>query len=300
MRLQIKLPYMILLLIVLSLVALVVFSYLALSIKNYEILSINFPIRASSFPILKNAEELILSSRAYMIYDPEARVVVRGKNENLRFAPASTTKIMTAIIVLEEYSLSQVLTSENISAVQGSRMGLYEGEKMTVEHLLYGLMLPSGNDAAYVIAKNYPGGTENFIKKMNQNAKTLEVSNTGFFDPAGYSDNNYTTAYDLAKLASYALKNSKFKEIVGTREKIVFDTSGKISHRLVNLNQLLGVDGINGVKTGQSDEAGGVLVSSVNSDGKTYIIVVLKSDDRFLDTKNIIDSVINSLEVIKP
>src|SRR3989304_12160 len=135
-----------------------------------------------------------------------------------------------------------------------------------------GLLLPSGNDAAYIIASVYEGGESGFVARMNEKAKELNLVNTRFIDPSGYSDDNYTTAYDLARLASYALKNPRLATIVSTKNKTVTDVTGEIIHELSNLNELLGVAGVNGVKTGFTEEALGVLVSSVERDGRSYII----------------------------
>ena len=256
-------------------------------------------MKASAFPFyLKLGQELNVSSKSLIVYEPEGRVTVMGKNENFRFSPASTAKIMSAVIALEYYSLNQVLVASDLKSVEGSRMGLFEGEQITVENLLYGMMLPSGNDAAYVIAKNYPGGIPYFVTKMNEKVKELKLKNTEFFDPAGYSDENYTTAIDLAKIAAYAMTNPEFKKIVSTRQTKVYDVNRVIPHDLNNLNKLLSEQNVNGVKTGFTEEAGGVLVTSVDNQGKNYIVVVLKSKDRFYDTEELIQKVVKSINLI--
>jgi len=251
-------------------------------------------------PSLKNAGNVQVGSKSYIIYDTSSRAVIAGKNENLRFAPASTAKIMAATIVIENYSLDRVLTATNLKALgpDNSRMGLVDGESMTVRNLLYGMMLPSGNDAAYVLAENYPGGISSFVSKMNDKAKELDLINTKFFDPDGYDDNNYTTAYDLARLGAYAIKNPVFAQIVSTKNKTVYDITGKIDHRLNNLNELLGRKGVSGIKTGFTDEAGEVLVTSINQRERTYIISVLNSPDRFGDTTKIINGAVNKIRLL--
>lgn len=256
-------------------------------------------LKAAAFPYyLKIGSELNVSSKALIVYEPEGRVTVMGKNENFRFSPASTAKIMSAVVVLEQYSLNQILVASDLKNVEGSKMGLFEGEEISVENLLYGMMLPSGNDAAYVLAKNYPGGIKGFVEKMNQKVKDLKLKNTEFFDPAGYSDENYTTAIDLARITAYAMQNPEFRKIVSTRETKVFDVKGLIPHNLNNLNRLLSEQNVNGVKTGFTEEAGGVLVTSVNNKGKNYIVVVLKSLDRFYDTDELIQKVVKSINLI--
>lgn len=257
------------------------------------------PQNSIALPYLPKAvaQKINVGSHAYIVYDPKTRAIVAGKNEHLRFAPASTAKIMTATIVLETFSLDKVLTAQDVDQVQGSKMDLTNGEKMIVENLLYGLMLPSGNDAAHVFAANYPGGVGAFVNRMNSKAHDLKLENTKFIDPAGYEDENYTTAFDLARLGAYAIGNPAFAKIVSTRTKTVTDISGKIEHKLVNLNELLGVDGVTGIKTGFTDEAGEVLVTSVAQKDRTYIIVVLNSPDRFGDTKNVIEQALKRIHV---
>lgn len=280
--------------------------YLAVLTQKNSVLNFSQNTKSTYVPLLdKNIRDIHVASRAFIIYDPLSRVVIAGKNQHLRFTPASTAKIMTALIVLEEYKLDKILTAENILEVEGSKMKLQEKESITVENLLYGLMLPSANDAAYILAKNYlpagkagPGGVEGFVNRMNEKAKMFKLENTRFVDPSGYSDENLTTAFDLARLASHALRNQKLREIVSTKQKTVTDTTGAISHELHNLNELLGVEGVSGIKTGFTQEAGGVLVSSVEDDGKTYVIIVLNSEDRFQDTKNIIINALKKINLV--
>lgn len=270
-----------------------------LTVNNLTAIVKEKNINISSYPyLLKLSSDLNVSSKALIVYDPEARVVVMGKNENLRFAPASSAKIMSAIVATEYYPLGKILKAYNLNQVEGSRMGLFEGEEISVENLLYGMMLPSGNDAAYVLAENFNGKMDGFVNAMNRKVKELRLENTKFFDPAGYSDDNYTSAIDLAKIGAYAIKNIEIKKIVGTAAINVSDSKRLVAHRLENLNELLGIDGINGIKTGFTEEAGGVLVTSVVKNNKTYIIVVLKSEDRFYDTKELILKVVKSISLI--
>ncbi len=238
-----------------------------------------------------------VGSRAYIIYDSVTRSVVFGKNEKLRFAPASSAKIMSALVALEYYDLDQVLIAQNVDSIEGSKMKLIEGEQIIVRNLLYGMMLPSGNDAAMVLAQRYPGGVEGFVEAMNRKARGLQMTNTKFVDPDGFDDANYTTAFDLARLGAYAMNNSAFKTIVGTKQITVYDITGNVSHDLRNLNELLGIDNINGIKTGFTNEAGGVLVTSIEKNSRRYIIVVLNSADRFADTKNVVESLLEKIQL---
>lgn len=249
----------------------------------------------SSYPALKKPITPKLSAEAAIVLDDESKVVLFSKNEKLRFSMASTVKIMTALVALDYYKMDDVLTvfDNNISGV---RVGFQRGEKIRFEDLLYAMLLPSGNDAALTIAQNYPGGTEEFVKKMNEKAKELYLFDTHFSDPAGLQDDgDYTTVLDLGRLASTAMKSEKFSQIVSTKYKTITTADGSRSFELRNLNKLLGTNGVSGIKTGFTDEAGGVLATSSQQNGKKIIIVVMKSQDRFQDTEKLLSSIEGNL-----
>lgn len=238
----------------------------------------------ASYPLLKNKFVPDILAQAAIVIDKDSGVVIYAKNENLRFSPASTTKIMTALTALDYFKLTDILEVKKV-ADEGSIIGLIEGEKMTFLDLLYAMLLPSANDAAFVIAQNYPGEEPSFIEKMNQKAKLLNLNSTHFQDPAGLLDrDDYTTPLELARLASVSLDNKIFSQIVSTKYRFISDINGINTYSLLNRNKLLGIDGISGIKTGFTDEAGGVLVSSKAKNGHTLIIVVMRSEDRFGDT----------------
>lgn len=249
-------------------------------------------------PAFSQQTPVEVGSRAYIVYDPTSRMVMNGKNEYLQFAPASSTKMMTALVALDFYQLNDVIVARNVGVVKGSKMNLIEGEAMTVGDLLYGLMLPSGNDAAYVLAQNYPGGQTAFVQKMNEKAQELGLKNTEFTDPSGLRDDNYTTAFDLARLGNAVLQNPDLAKVVKTQAITVYNTAQTSVYPLENLNELLLDPNVDGVKTGFTDEAGGVLVTAYNSDGRRYIIVVLKSEDRFYDTQQIMYGIIPQIELV--
>lgn len=251
----------------------------------------------SPYPSSLKVSTPSLSAQSVAVIERASRVFVFEKNSHFRLSPASTAKIMTALVALEGFSLDETIIVQDVAAVRGSHMGLVGGEKIKVIDLLYGLLLPSGNDASVVLAEHYPGGISAFVQRMNEKALELRLENTHFVDPSGYQDENYTTARDLVILASSALENSLFSQIVGTREKTVFSESKNVHHTLVNLNKLLAEQGVLGVKTGFTYEAGGVLVTSYNFQGKTYVIAVLKSEDRFSDTKEIMDKVVKNVQL---
>ncbi|MBI4089584.1 MAG: D-alanyl-D-alanine carboxypeptidase [Candidatus Levybacteria bacterium] len=247
----------------------------------------------SSYPILKSPIDPDITAKAVVVMDSDSKVLLFTKNPNLSFSMASTTKIMTALVALEYYKMDDILTIKT-EKVEGVNVGFSEGEKLSFENILYAMLLPSGNDAALAVAQNYPGGEVAFVKKMNEKAKSLHLVNTNYADAIGLDDNkDYTTPLDLTYLSSAALQNKIFASIVATKTKEITDITGENKYVLNNLNKLLGVSGVNGVKTGYTTEAGQVLVTSkveVDSLNKahTLIIVVMDSLDRFWDTSKIL------------
>lgn len=250
------------------------------------------------YPSWDNSLGLSVPAFSYIVFEKNSRVTVASKNSELRLLPASTAKIMTALVALEQYSLADILTAHDLYRVPGSKMGLTEGEKMKVDNLLYGLLLPSGNDAAYVLAQSYPGGVSGFVAKMNEKARVLHLENTNFIDPAGYEDGNIASASDLARLGAAAVESQVLRKIVTTPRATVYDVSLSQSHTLSNLNQLLEISGVIGIKTGFTDEAGGVLVTAYTSEGGTYILVVMRSTDRFADTRVLLDTIVKRTGLI--
>ena len=287
--------YLLLALIAISLV--VLFSDLIVrdAIKKDIILASPFEgLQQFEYPILKNNFTVKITAGGAIIMDSDSKTVLFAKNPNLRFSSASTAKIMTAITALSYFSLNDLLTVKN-STVEGSVLGLKKGQKMTFENLLYGLLLPSANDTAVAIAQNFNENENAFVKKMNQNARQFNLFNTHFEDPAGLlDDSNYTTPLDLARLASVALENKTFKKVVATKQKTIFDSEGQ-EYPVKNLNKLLGINGVEGVKTGFTEGAGEVLVTSKLEGNHTIIIVVMGSQDRFGDTEKLLGLLSNNV-----
>lgn len=243
----------------------------------------------SDYPILNINQNPQISAEGAVVMDADSKVVLYQKNPNLRFSSASTTKIMTAITALNYFHPNDILTVKN-ATTEGVVLGLKTGQKITFENLLYALLLPSANDMAFTVAQNYiPIG--GFVRKMNQNAAKFNLYNTHYVDPAGLEDDgDYTTPLDLARLASIAMKNETFARVVSTKEKTILDLEGN-SYSLKNLNKLLGIDGVDGIKTGFTQGAGQVLVTSKKEGTHTIIIVVMGSEDRFLDTEKLLSLV---------
>lgn len=279
--------YSILLLILLSVLGLDL--KVASDIEKINVLGVETTV-VSDYPILRKEINPILSAKGVVVMDADSKVVLFCKNENLRFSSASTTKIMTALTALDKFSLSDVLTV-NSGPVEGVNLGLKEGQKISFEDLLYALLLPSANDAAFVIAQNYG---DDFVKKMNETAAKLSLYNTNYEDPAGLEDDgDYTTPLDLARLASVAMRNETFSKIVGTKEKTII--MGEENLTVKNLNKLLGNPGIVGIKTGTTIGAGQVLVTSKKVGDRAIIIVVMGSEDRYIDTQRILSELEGNL-----
>lgn len=235
--------------------------------------------------------EPIINSRSAVIYDRTSGEVIWGKDENSKRKMASTTKIMTSLVVIENVKdLSQVVTISNKAAgIGGSRLGLHAGDKITVNDLLYGLMLESGNDCAIALGEYVGNTVENFVSIMNEKSKQLGLNNTHFVTVNGLdADEHYTTAVELAKLTDYALKNDKFKNIVGAKNYTV--TINGYGKAIDNTNELLGyLDGVYGVKTGFTNGANRCLVTSIKRGNMDLISVVLGADTKKDRTKDSIE-----------
>jgi D-alanyl-D-alanine carboxypeptidase len=230
------------------------------------------------------------TARSVIVLDAKTGVSLYEKNPHLKHLPASTTKLMTALVALEKCSPQDVITVNRVEK-EGSQMGLTVGDSLTVENLLYGLLLPSGNDAAYALAENCDTSLDSFIAKMNNKAKELEMNETHFVNPAGFdSDLQYSTATDLAKLARVATGNPLIAKIVKTKSTVVTDSTGLKTYFLENVDKLLGiVDGIEGVKSGETDGALEILLTKTTRNGNSIIVALLGSRDRFKETQNLIE-----------
>ena len=257
-----------------------------------------FTVSGKQYPVFKLPISPDISAKAVVIMDNESKVLLFSKNPNLLFSMASTTKIMTALIGLDYYKINDVLTVKT-EKVEGVNVGFKMGEKLFFKDILYAMLLPSGNDAALALAQNYPGGEIAFIKKMNEKSKLLHLDNTNFADAIGLEDSrDYTTPLDLARLASVALGNKTFAKIVATETKEISDVNRENKYLLNNLNKLLGISGVNGIKTGYTDEAGQVLVTSKKEGIHTIIIIVMDSQDRFSDTVKLLNSISENINYL--
>jgi len=243
-----------------------------------------------------------INARHAVVFDRNSKHIIYGKKEYEVCKMASTTKIMTAIIVLENSDLQDtVFVSSNAARIGGSRLGLKLNDKITVENLLYGLMMKSGNDAAIALAEHVGGSVDSFASMMNKKAENLNLSSTHFVTPHGLDDDNhYTTAYDLACLSDYALKNETFLKIVRTKTYTIY-YSGH-SKTISNTNELLGnLDGIYGIKTGFTNGANRCLVTACKRGDLDIICVVLGCDtknNRTDDSINLINYTFNNFSLV--
>jgi D-alanyl-D-alanine carboxypeptidase (penicillin-binding protein 5/6) len=209
---------------------------------------------------------------------------------------ASTTKIMTAIIIIEDCNLDEVITvPDSAVGYEGSSIYLKKDEKIDIRDLLYGLMLRSGNDSAVSLAIYHSGSIQKFADVMNERAKKMGAQNTNFTNPSGLpDDNHYTTAKDLCKIACYAMNNKTFREVVSTK-----NYRGKF-RSFTNKNKMLtGYEGANGIKTGYTLKAGRCLVSSAKRGGMECVCVVLNCPDMYEQSSKILDKCFNTYKLIE-
>ncbi|QZY57073.1 D-alanyl-D-alanine carboxypeptidase family protein [Crassaminicella profunda] len=244
-----------------------------------------------------------------ILMDAATGDVLYNKNAYTKMYPASTTKIMTALLVLEHANLEdKVIIDKDTPFTEGTRIYVMEDEEFTVEQLLYALLIESANDAAVALAKHVSGSVEEFAKLMNKRAKELGAKNTHFVNPNGLpDDNHYTTSYDLAMIAKYAMTIPKFREIVKTIRYQIPPTNKQIETRyfknknrfLWSTNKILykekwipiKYDIVEGIKTGYTSVARQCLVALAKKDGHSFITVVLKAEGKnlWVDSRTLID-----------
>ncbi len=240
------------------------------------------------------SEDIACSARpnvtGKVVLEQSTHRVLYGSNENVKLYPASTTKILTAMVVLEALPLkTKVKVDSRAVGVEGSSIYLREGETLTVEDLLYGMMLRSGNDAALALALAVSPTIDAFAKKMNLKAKECGAYNSNFANPNGlHDDNHYTTAYDLALITAKAMENEDFRRIVSTKRVKIGE--GESARVVANKNKMLSsFDGANGVKTGYTTSSGRCLVSSATREGMTLICVVLNCPDMWRESADALE-----------
>ena len=254
---------------------------------------------------VNGTERLDVDAKAVFVLEKSTGKIMYEKNAYEQNYPASTTKILTAIIVIENCNLDDVATVSNaaISNIPTSYVitPLFVDEQIKIEDLLYALMLKSANDAAYVLAEYVGGSIDNFSNMMNKKAEEIGCKNSHFVNPNGiHNDNHYTTAYDMYLISSYAMKNKTFVDIVSTYKYILpetnrYENTDRImenTNEFIDPNSAYFNENIRGIKTGTTDQAGECLITNIIKDKMEYFIVVLGAetkDSRFKETKKIIN-----------
>lgn len=269
--------------------------------KQVSTLNLWLPSLANKISVSFKAPDI--SAKSALIYDTTSRKVLYSKNPQEKLPMASLTKIMTAVIALENKRRDDAYMVTEKDLVGEDSMGLSSGETLTLSDLLYGLILNSGNDAAEVLAQNFPG-RDFFIKAMNDKVKSLGLSSTNFTNPTGLEGDGkqYTTAYDLLVITQYALSNfSLFDQVVSTFDYNIPYTSEHKAFYLENQTNLLtSYPGVKGVKTGYTPEAGLCLVTYLDYSGHKIIAVILGSDDRRGEMIELLDYALKSEGITPP
>ena len=236
------------------------------------------------FPV-NSLDENDISARSAVVIDGETGIVLYDKNMSAQRSMASTTKIMTAILAVESGKLGCTVTATKDIVSEGTSIGIEKGDCFTLETLVWAALLESGNDAALLIAEYLAGTESDFSVLMNEKAAEIGMENTNFVTASGLDANeHYSTAYDMAVLASYAVKNPIFRRICSSEQYIASYIAPEITETYTNHNKLLKMyDGIFGVKTGFTKKSGRCLVSACERNGRTLIAVTLNAPDDWND-----------------
>lgn len=267
----------------------IVVIFVSFTLVSFESYADDFIEDIESISVSAENQENInfeIFSKCAIVYERNSKQILYDKNIYEKVPMASTTKIMTCILILENCDLESIISvSQTAASTIGSRLGLSVNDSISINDLLYGLMLCSGNDAAICLAEACSGSVDDFAILMNSKATELGLYSTNFVTPHGLdNDNHFTTAYDFAILTDYAIQNPLFKQIVGTEYYNV--SINGVNKQIHNTNELLGsISGVYGVKTGYTSKAGRCLVSAISRDNLDIIVIVFGAD-----TKNIRNS----------
>ena len=241
------------------------------------------------------------SARSAILMDMDSNRILYEKNIHEKRSVASISKIMTAVVAIESGKLDdKVIIGDEIKKAYGSGIYIQVGEEMTLRDLLYGLMLRSGNDAALAIANYVGGSVDNFVEMMNSKAKDLKMRNTTFNNPSGLDqeEGNYSTAYDMALLASYAMKLDDYKTITGTKKYTL--STNKNTYSWINKNKLLSLyKYTTGGKTGFTEIAKRTLVSTATKDSTNLVVVTLNDGNDWQDHQNLFEYGFNNYTNLK-
>ncbi len=253
------------------------------------------------FSLCMSAYATEISAKGAVLLEADSGRVIFEKNKDLVLPMASTTKIMTALVTLENAKCDEIVTIEPcMTGIEGSSIYLKAGEELSVEELLYALMLESANDAAVALAYHVAGGIPEFAELMNEKAESLGLQSTHFENPHGLdSDAHFTTAYELGVIAAYAMKNPDFKRIAATYKKIIPARGESYERLLINHNRLLrSYKGAIGVKTGFTKKCGRCLVSCSEREGVTLVCVTLNDPNDWQDHTRLLDYGFSRLESV--
>ncbi|HKY73712.1 MAG TPA: D-alanyl-D-alanine carboxypeptidase family protein [Patescibacteria group bacterium] len=244
----------------------------------------------ATVPVAVSIQRPQLTAKGAIVIDQESGAILYAKNPDTQLYPASLTKLMTALVALDSYPLDAVLEITEESDAIGNTIHLQRGERISVQNLLKGLLIASGNDAAFALARSYPAGYDGFVQKMNEKARQLHMNNTTYRNVSGVEQEGHlTTVRDMATLTKEALKHPFVSQTVATQKLIISDVDGRFTHELETTNKLLGVvPGVEGVKTGWTTEAGECLITKTMRNGHSVITVVLGSEDRFGESAQLI------------
>jgi D-alanyl-D-alanine carboxypeptidase len=280
---------------VLGLIVLLFFCTIFYLLKTKHVISVSALPPAAQYQhppipqiISKNIPNLLAQN--YILVDNLTNTILLSKNPHSRIYPASTTKLATALTALNIYPLDEVV-SIGVTYSEGKVMELKTGENITIRSLVTALLVYSANDSAFNLASHHQNGVTGFVKEMNLIAQKYNLLDSHFVNYDGiHSPDHYSSVYDLSQLGRLAIKNPIIKDTVKNKKITVTDITGKTVHALDSTNELLDViPEIKGLKTGWTPEAGGCFVSLINNDGHELIGVVAQSDDRFADTKALVN-----------
>lgn len=258
--------------------------------RLFNLVPVQLPRRLVLAPVSRNLATPSVSAKYIFIEDLTSHQVLYAQGADELVAPASTTKMMTALVAIQSYPLDDVVTVEK-SFPEGTNIGLQPGEKMTVEQLIFAMLVQSANDAAENLAGHLPGGRPAFISAMNAKAADMDLAHTHFTNPTGLDeDGHYSSATDLTRIAAALMQNPKLARIASAENVALIETQNHTGRLLTNSNSLLGkIPGVMGVKTGFTDNAGQALVTLINRGGHPLIISLLGSTDRTADTRTLIN-----------
>jgi len=253
-------------------------------------------------------EDLTLTAESVYAFDLGSATLLYEKNSRAKLYPASTIKMLTALVAVEYYQLEDILSIDSEFEIIGNKINLQPGDQLRVRDLLAALLLSSANDSAYLLANNYQGGLIAFVEAMNNKARELNLVDSQFLNPAGLDEvGQLSSARDLNILARELLKNDFLRELVATPYLEIKtidngDNNRPITiYQLFNTNQLLGtLGGVRGVKTGTTDRAGQVLVSLVERNGRQILISLMNSQDRYSDTEKLLAWIFNTYQFVSP